>query len=89
MLVEFLGFRNAGQFGGVVRAVQIPVIGVGGICSAEDVLEFVLVGASAVEVGTASFMRPDAAFRIAQDLPHAMETLGVQSLDELRGQLKA
>ena len=73
----------------VARAIKIPVIGVGGICCAEDVLEFVLVGASAVEVGTASFMRPDAAFRIVQDLPQAMEALGVQSLDELRGQLKA
>ncbi len=71
------------------RAVKIPVIGVGGIACAEDVLEFVLVGASAVEVGTASFMRPDAAFRIVQDLPRAMEAFGVQSLDELRGQLKA
>ncbi|MBR5050982.1 MAG: nitronate monooxygenase, partial [Desulfovibrio sp.] len=73
----------------VASAVKIPVIGVGGICCAEDVLEFVLVGASAVEVGTASFMRPDAAFRIVQDLPQAMEALGVQSLEELRGQLKA
>ena len=71
------------------RAVKIPVIGVGGIACAEDVLEFVLVGASAVEVGTASFMRPDAAFRIVQDLPRAMEAFGVQSLDELRGQIKA
>ena len=58
------------------RALKRPervVLGVGGIACAEDVLEFVLVGASAVEVGTASFMRPDAAFRIVQDLPRAME----------------
>ncbi len=71
----------------VVNAVNIPVIGIGGICSAEDVLEFLLVGASAVQVGTASFMRPDAAFHIVEELPAAMEKYGIRRLDEFRGML--
>ena len=71
----------------VSRAVSIPVIGIGGIGSAEDVLEFILAGAHAVQVGTANFTRPDAAFRIAADLPAAMEKHGVGSLDAFRGSL--
>ncbi len=69
------------------QAVDIPVVGIGGISSAVDVLEFILVGASAVQVGTANFHRPDTAFRIIADLPLAMERGGVSSLDELRGSL--
>ncbi len=71
----------------VANAVSIPVIGIGGICTAEDVLEFLLVGASAVQVGTASFMRPDAVFHIVKELPAAMEKYGIQRLDEFRGTL--
>ncbi len=69
------------------QAVSIPVVGIGGISTALDVLEFILVGASAVQVGTASFHRPDTAFRIVADLPGVMEENGVSSLDELRGSL--
>lgn len=69
------------------RAVTIPVIGVGGIGSAEDALEFILVGASAVQVGTANFLRPDQAFRIVEDLPRAMLKARAKSFDELRGSL--
>ena len=72
----------------VSRAVGLPVVGIGGITSAEDVLEFVLAGATAVQVGTASFLRPDAAFQIAADLPETMERYGIQSLDEIRGALR-
>lgn len=69
------------------QAVSIPVVGIGGITCARDVLEFILVGASAVQVGTASFHRPDAAFRIVGQLPGEMERLGITSLEELRGSL--
>lgn len=69
----------------VARAVAIPVIGLGGIASAEDVLEFILAGAHAVQIGTANFMRPDTAFRIAGHLPELMREIGVDSLAELRG----
>lgn len=72
----------------VCQAVSVPVIGVGGICSAEDVLEFLLVGAHAVQIGTASFMRPDMAFRIAERLPALMEELGIESLESYRGTLQ-
>lgn len=72
----------------VCNAVKIPVIGIGGIASAEDALEFIMVGAHAVQVGTATFKRPDAAFNIVRDLPGIMERLGIESLDELRGSLK-
>lgn len=71
----------------VANAVNIPVIGIGGICSAEDVLEFLLVGASAVEIGTATFMRPDAAFHIVEELPKTMEKYGIRHLDDIRGML--
>ena len=73
----------------VCQAVSAPVIGVGGISSAEDVLEFILVGAHAVQIGTANFMRPDMAFRIAERLPALMDELGIKSLDEYRGTLAA
>lgn len=71
----------------VCQAVSVPVIGVGGIASAEDVLEFLLCGAHAVQIGTANFMRPDMAFRIAARLPELMAELGIESLDAYRGSL--
>jgi dihydroorotate dehydrogenase (NAD+) catalytic subunit len=70
------------------KAVNIPVIGIGGITTAEDALEFILVGASAVEVGTANFLRPDQSFRIVDDLHRVMLKARCQNLDELRGQLQ-
>lgn len=70
------------------RAVTIPIIGVGGIGSAEDALEFILVGASAVQVGTANFLRPDQSFRIVEDLPRAMLKARAKSFEELRGSLE-
>ncbi len=72
----------------VCQAVDIPVIGLGGICSAEDVLEFILVGAHAVQIGTANFISPDRAFEIVKELPAVCRQLGVTSLDDLRGSLK-
>jgi dihydroorotate dehydrogenase (NAD+) catalytic subunit len=72
----------------VSRAVSIPVIGIGGIRSAEDVLEFILVGASAVQVGSANFIRPDTAFRIVRELPAAREKYGVGDWDSFRGSLR-
>ena len=72
----------------VCKAVDVPVIGVGGVTSAEDVLEFVCAGAHAVQVGTANFLRPDAAWRIADELPALMERYGIKSLDDYRGSLE-
>ncbi len=72
----------------VVKAVSVPVIGMGGITCAEDVLEFILVGAHAVQVGTYNFMRPDNAFRLVEEVRVLAESLGIGSWDEYRGTLK-
>lgn len=70
-----------------VQAVNIPVMGIGGISSAEDVLEFMLVGAQAVQIGTANFLRPDTAFHIAEELPKVAKRLALDDLEQIRGQL--
>ena len=72
----------------VAQAVRIPVIGIGGIATAEDVLEFILVGATAVQVGTANFLRPDTAFRLVKDSQALARDLGLNNWADLRGQLK-
>ncbi|WP_243438243.1 dihydroorotate dehydrogenase [Fundidesulfovibrio soli] len=71
----------------VSRAVNIPVVGMGGISSAMDVLEFIMVGAHAVQVGTANFTRPDFAFRLVEDLPKVAASMGVTSWESFRGSL--
>ncbi|MDL2267600.1 dihydroorotate dehydrogenase [Desulfovibrio sp. OttesenSCG-928-G15] len=72
----------------VSRAVSIPVIGVGGIRNGEDVLEFILAGAHAVQIGSANFTRPDTAFRIAAELPKLTKKYGISSWDAFRGSLQ-
>lgn len=72
----------------VCMAVDVPVIGMGGISCAEDVLEFILVGAHAVQVGTMNFMRPDNAFRLVKELHALVERLGISSWEEFRGSLQ-
>ena len=67
----------------VCRAVKIPVIGMGGISTAEDVLEMMMAGAAAVEVGAANLVDPMASLKIIQDLPEAMARYGIRSLREL------
>ena len=73
----------------VTRAVSIPVIGIGGIASPEDILEFILVGAHAVQVGTANFMRPDTAFAMVEALPDLLQKYAIDDLGNFRGSLKA
>ena len=72
----------------VRQAVKCPIIGVGGIRRAEDVLEFLLAGASAVAVGTASFADPSIAVKILRSLPRAMAKYHVDSLQQLVGTLQ-
>ncbi|MDK2922286.1 MAG: dihydroorotate dehydrogenase catalytic subunit [Desulfonauticus sp.] len=72
----------------VCRVVSVPVVGIGGISKVEDVLEFMLVGASAVQVGTANFMRPDTLFRLVEELPLKMKKLGIKSFQEWIGKLE-
>jgi dihydroorotate dehydrogenase (NAD+) catalytic subunit len=67
------------------RAVKIPVIGLGGIRSGEDAAEFMLAGASAVQVGTANFWDPEAPCRIARELDHYLEKENISDVKQLVG----
>ena len=69
----------------VSKAVNIPVIGIGGISTAEDVIEFIMAGATVVQVGTANFMDPEIGIKIIKDLNDFMDREGIKSLDEIRG----
>ncbi|RUT48051.1 dihydroorotate dehydrogenase [Paenibacillus anaericanus] len=69
----------------VSRAVTIPVIGMGGICSAEDILEFIMAGAAAIQVGTYNFVNLRGGQQLVQDLEQLMEREKITSLDEIRG----
>ena len=69
----------------VSRAVSIPVVGMGGVSSAEDVLEMLMAGACAVEIGALNLVRPTICRDIIADLPAVMEKYGIQSLKELGG----
>ena len=69
----------------VYEAVSIPIIGMGGVSSAEDVIEMMLAGASAVEVGAANLADPFACRDIVRDLPGVMEKYGINSLTEIIG----
>ncbi len=72
----------------VCRAVSIPVIGMGGICTAEDALEFIIAGASAVQVGTANFTDALAMPKIINGLNKWLDANGIADINELRGTLK-
>ena len=69
----------------VAKAVKIPVIGMGGVSSAEDVIEMMLSGATAVEVGAANLVNPFASRDIVRTLPEAMEKYGIQNLKDIIG----
>ena len=69
----------------VARAVHIPVIGLGGISNAVDAVEFLLAGASAVEIGTANFVDPTISAQVAQGIDEYLERHGVHSVKEIIG----
>ena len=72
----------------VAKAVKVPVIGIGGIMNARDALEFILAGASAVQVGTASFLDPAAAQTIARDMEQYLVDKGIGSIGSMIGALE-
>ncbi|GHT42927.1 dihydroorotate dehydrogenase [Planctomycetales bacterium] len=72
----------------VFKAVKIPVIGVGGIETIDDVMEFFVTGASAVQIGTANFYKPTAAIQIIDALPAALAELGAKSVSEIVGTME-
>jgi dihydroorotate dehydrogenase (NAD+) catalytic subunit len=70
------------------RAVKIPVIGIGGICSAADAVEFLLAGASAVQIGTANFIDPSISGKIIDGIAQYLERHGFSSVQEIIGALE-
>jgi len=69
------------------RAVHIPVVGLGGIATGTDAAEFLIAGASAVEVGTATFWDPSSALRIARELGRFLRGEGISRASDLTGTL--
>ena len=69
----------------VARAVQVPIIGCGGVSSAEDVVEMMMAGATAVEIGAANLVNPMAGKEIVERLPLLMEELGTERLTDIIG----
>ena len=69
----------------VARAVQVPIIGCGGVEKAEDMVEMMMAGATAVEVGAANLVNPMACKEIVERLPRLMEELGIEKLTDIIG----
>ena len=69
----------------VAHAVNIPVIGMGGVSTAEDVIEMMMAGATAVEVGAANLVNPYASRDIVEDLPRVMEKYKIEKLTDIIG----
>ena len=69
----------------VANAVNIPVVGMGGVATAEDVVEMMLAGATAVEVGAANLVNPYACKEIIDDLPKVMEKYNINNLSDIIG----
>lgn len=73
----------------VSQACGVPVIGIGGIMTADDVLEFLVAGATAVQIGTVQFVEPRAGLQILEGLERALEEEGIKQIGELVGTLRA
>ena len=86
------GFSGPAVFPGALRMVyqvskacSIPVMGCGGVASADDVIEMMMAGATAVQVGAANLVNPYACKQIVEDLPKRMESLGIEKLSDIIG----
>ena len=73
----------------VAKAVGIPVVGLGGICNANDAIEFMLAGASAIEIGTANFLDPQVTVKVKNGINEWLDKHGCKSVTEIIGQLEA
>ena len=69
----------------VAKAVQIPVVGLGGIMTAEDAIEFFMAGATAIEIGTANFIDPAATIKVRDGINRWLDQHGCQSVKEIVG----
>ena len=73
----------------VARSVKVPIVGMGGIMTARDALEFLLAGATAVQTGTVNFVTPSSAVTVARDLSAWLSKRGIGSVREIVGTLDA
>lgn len=80
--IKPVGIRMVYQ---VSSAVKIPVVGMGGVETAEDVIEYIMAGATAVEVGAANLVNPYASFEIVNNLPDVMRKYGIKNLNDIKG----
>ena len=69
----------------VAKAVKIPVVGLGGIMTAEDAIEFFMAGATAIEIGTANFLDPAVTIKVRDGIDHWLDTHGCHSIQEIIG----
>ncbi len=72
----------------VARHVQVPIIGIGGIATIDDVMDFLVAGASAIQVGTANFFDPTVSMRLSGQLIEALEQIGAKTIQEVIGSLQ-
>ncbi|MBE6771805.1 MAG: dihydroorotate dehydrogenase [Ruminococcaceae bacterium] len=80
--IKPVGIRMVYQ---VSQAVKIPVVGMGGVSTANDVIEYIMAGATAVEVGAANLVNPYACKEIIEELPAAMAKYGIKNLNDIKG----
>jgi dihydroorotate dehydrogenase (NAD+) catalytic subunit len=73
----------------VARAVDIPIVGVGGVATVDDVMEFLVAGASAVQIGTANFYDPSVTVRVLDQLPDALQACGATCVRQVIGTLES
>lgn len=72
----------------VAQAVNIPIVGIGGIATLDDAMEFLVAGASCFQIGTANYYDPTISQRMVQELPNAIRSLGASSVSEVVGSMK-
>ena len=72
----------------VAKAVKIPVIGLGGICNARDAIEFIMAGATAIEIGTANFIDPEVTVKVRDGINEWLDAHGCKSVREIIGALE-
>ena len=69
----------------VAKGVKIPVVGLGGICTAEDAIEFLMAGATAIEIGTANFLDPTVTVKVKNGINDLLDAHGCASVQEIIG----
>jgi dihydroorotate dehydrogenase (NAD+) catalytic subunit len=72
----------------VAKAVKIPVVGLGGICNARDAIEFLMAGATAIEIGTANFLDPQVTVKVARGISDWLDAHGCHDVSEIIGALE-